>query len=97
MVEHLVMFKFKASVSAAEMEAAAAALRALKNKVPGVIHITAGMNFTERSQGHQMGLVVRLQDKAALESYSAHPEHRAVVECFIKPHVENVLALDYEF
>lgn len=96
MIEHLVMFKFKPVVSAAEMEAAAAALRALKAQVPGVLEITAGMNFTERSQGHQMGLLVRLKDKAALEAYSAHPAHRSVVETLIKPKVDNILALDYE-
>ncbi len=97
MVEHLVMFKFKPDVSAAEMEAAAAALRALKDKIPGVIHLTAGMNFTERAAGAQMGLVVRLKDKAALDVYSNHPAHRTVVDTLIKPKVATILALDYEF
>lgn len=97
MVEHLVFFKFKDGVSEAEMEAAAAGLRALKDKVPGVIHITAGMNFTQRSQGHQLGLVVRLKDKAALETYSKHPEHVKVVESMIRPKVDNIMAIDYEF
>ncbi len=96
MIEHLVMFKFKPVVAVAEMEAAAAALRALKDQVPGVIEITAGMNFTERSQGHQMGLLVRLKDKAALAAYSAHPAHRSVVDTLIKPKVDNIMALDYE-
>ncbi len=97
MVEHLVMFKFKADVPAAEIEAAAAALRALSDKIPGVIHLTAGMNFTERAQGAQLGLVVRLKDKAALDVYSNHPAHRAVVDTLIKPKVATIVALDYEF
>jgi hypothetical protein len=96
-VEHLVMFKFKVDVADSEMEAAAAGLRALKDKIPGVIHITAGKNFTERSQGHQMGLVVRLKDRDALATYAKHPEHVKVVETLIKPKIENVIAVDYEF
>ena len=97
MVEHLVMFKFKAEIGEVAIERAAAGLRALKDKVPGIIHITAGQNFTTRGQGHQLGLVVRLKDKTTLESYSAHPEHRAVVDQLIKPFTDNIIAIDYEF
>lgn len=97
MVEHLVMFKFKPEAGDDAIERAAAALRALKDKVPGVIHITAGKNFTARGQGHQLGLVVRLKDKAALEVYAAHPEHRAVADKLIIPLLDNLIAVDYEF
>ena len=40
---------------------------------------------------------MRLKDKATLESYSAHPEHRAVVDQLIKPFTDNIIAIDYEF
>lgn len=72
-------------------------LHGLKNHVPGVVWITAGRNFTDRGKGFNFGLVVRLESKAALEGYRAHPEHVRVVDELIKPIIDELLAVDYEF
>ena len=66
--------------------------RLLRGKVPGVVHLTVGKNFTARGQGHQLGLCVRLKDKAALEAYAAHPAHRKVVDELLKPFTDNIIA-----
>lgn len=97
MVDHLVFFKFKPNVSTAQRAEIGKALKALQTVVPGVIEITCGENFTARGQGHQFGLFVRLTDKNALDTYANHPAHREVVESMIKPHTENIIAVDYEF
>jgi hypothetical protein len=97
MVDHLVFFKFKPEVSASRRAEIGQALKALQGVVPGVVEITCGENFTARGQGHQFGLFVRLKDKAALETYARHPAHVEVVESMIKPFVENIIAIDYEF
>ncbi len=93
MVEHLVFFKFTLE----QRKKIASALVALKGIVPGVIDITCGENFTTRGQGHQLGLFVRLDSKAALDVYANHPAHREVAETMIKPFTENIMAIDYEF
>jgi len=96
MVEHLVFFKFKPEVGVDQRKDVAAALVALKNIVPGVVDITCGENFTSRSQGHQLGLFVRVESKEALDTYINHPAHKEVAETMIKPFTENILAIDYE-
>jgi hypothetical protein len=96
-IEHLVFFKLKADAPQAAGDKIVAGLRSLKSEIPEIVDLTAGWNFTERSQGHQIGLVVRLKDRKGLDAYQVHPKHQAVVQTLVKPHVENVLALDYEF
>jgi len=96
MVEHLVLFKFVDGTDESQIEAVAAGLRDLRTKVPGVLELTAGRNFSERARGHHLGLLVRLKDREALASYSSHPEHLRVVETLIKPHLDELTALDYE-
>jgi hypothetical protein len=97
MVEHLVLFKFKDGTPSAAVEAVHAGLRALKGVVPGVVDLTVGANFTARGQGFTSGLCVRLQDEAALSAYAEHPAHVRVVESLIKPHLADVIAVDYRF
>lgn len=97
MVEHLVFFKFKPEVTLDQRKKIAGALVALKGVVPGITDITCGENFTARGLGHQLGLFVRLENKAALETYANHPAHREVAETMIKPFTENIMAIDYEF
>jgi hypothetical protein len=97
MVEHLVFLKFKPEVSLDQRKKTAAALVALRGVVPGIIDITCGETFTSRGQGHQLGLFVRLENKAALDIYANHPAHKEVAETMIKPFTDNIMAIDYEF
>src|SRR5205085_8122540 len=96
MVEHIVIFKWKPDTSAESIEAAGAGLMGLKHKIPGIIDMTCGDNFSTRSQGYEFGLVVRFTDREALEAYGPHPLHQEVVQNLITPFREDVIAVDYE-
>ncbi len=96
MVEHLVLFKVKSNASAEAVQAMEDALRSLKDSIPGILEITVGANFSERSQGFTHGLLVRFQDRAALDTYIPHPAHEAARNDFILPIVDDVLVVDYE-
>ncbi len=96
MVEHAVLFKVKSGTPAESVAAMIAGLKGLKSQVPGVVDLSAGTNFSDRSKGFTHGLVVRFTDQAALDGYLPHPAHRDVVERLIRPIVEDVLVVDYE-
>ena len=96
MVEHLVLFKLTPETPPGQKERIIAALKTLKDKIPGIVDITAGENFSERSQGFDLGLMVRFQDRAALETYLPHPAHRGCVDEFITPYKQDVIVVDYE-
>lgn len=97
MVEHIVLFKWKAEASSQAIEAAMEGLRNLKVQLPYIVDLTAGENFTDRGKGYTHGLVVRFSDRAGLDAYGPSAEHQHVVQNLISPIREDVLALDYEF
>ena len=96
MVEHLVLFKVKAGTSEEAIEAMQQALRDLQEAIPGVMEITVGANFSERSQGFTHGLLVRFENRAALDVYTPHSAHEDARNTYILPIVEDVLVVDYE-
>ena len=96
MIEHVVLFKVKAGTPAASVTAMLGGLAGLKTRVPGIVDLSVGANFTDRNKGFTHGLVVRFQDRAALEAYLPHPAHQEVVQSYIRPIIEDVIALDYE-
>lgn len=97
MVEHIVLFRWTQEASREAIDNAMTELRGLKDKIPGIIDLSCGANFTDRSKGYTHAVVVRFPDRAALEAYIPHPEHQRVVQNVFGPIRADVLAVDYEF
>ncbi len=93
MIEHMVFFKVKEENK--NVEKIAAALIALQEKVPNIREISAGRNFSDRSQGFNLGLRVLLNSDVDLDAYRQHPAHVHVLETLIKPAVEAIVVMDY--
>jgi hypothetical protein len=96
MIEHIVLFRWTEGASQEAVDNVVAELRKLKDKIPGIVDLSSGANFSDRAKGYTHGLVVRFTNRAALEAYGPHPEHQRVVQKFINPIRADVLALDYE-
>ncbi|HEX8833276.1 MAG TPA: Dabb family protein [Abditibacteriaceae bacterium] len=95
MVEHLVWFKMKEDVAENDKQAMMQALRDLSGKIDGIEHIACGEDFSGRSGGYQVGLVVRFSSREALDLYQPHPIHQA----FVSGHKhlwDDAKALDFE-
>jgi len=95
-VEHIVIFKLKSGSTEAEKEELIRKLRGLKGKVEGMVDLSAGESFTNRHKGYTVGLVVRFENREALERYGPHPAHVPVKE-YVSQVCEDVIAVDYEF
>ncbi len=97
MVEHIVCFHLKPGATPEQEEQLIAMLRGLKEKVSGVLDLSAGRTFVpERGQGYTVGLVVRFADRAGLAGYGPHPEH-VPVKAYAEQICDSILAIDYEF
>ena len=96
MIEHIVLFRWTDTASQPAIDTVLAELRQLKGKIPGIVDLSCGANFSERAKGYTHGLVVRFKDRAALEAYMPNAEHQRVVQTFINPIRADILALDYE-
>ncbi len=78
MVYHMVWIRFHAGVSDDRRGHHLAGLLSLKGRIEGVRDVVVGENFTDRANGFTHGMLVTLEDRAALEGYGPHPEHVAV-------------------
>ena len=96
MIEHIVLFRWTDDASQEAIDNVLTELRKLKSKIPGIADSSCGANFSDRAKGYTHGLVVRFNDRSALEAYGPHPEHQRVVQNFINPIRADVLAFDYE-
>lgn len=94
-VNHMVWIRFRPDVPVERVEHHLAALRSLRGRVPGILDLTLGRNFTDRANGCTHGLSVILADKAALATYAPHPAHVEVASALRQD--AEILALDYEF
>jgi hypothetical protein len=99
MIEHIVVFKVKADLTDAQKNDMLSAIRSLKDRVPGILDLQVGENFSERAQGFTHALVVRFTDRAALDGYIPHPAHQDVVQnhflSYLDPDTPRIV-LDFE-
>lgn len=94
-VEHMVWFRFRDDVGQDRREQHAEKLRALVGRVPGILRLEVGWNFTDRARGAQLGLLVTLESKAALDAYQVHADHVEVARG-LRADSDEILAMDFE-
>ncbi|KAF9288459.1 hypothetical protein BGZ68_000250 [Mortierella alpina] len=96
-VAHLILLKFKPSVSETQAHDILKAVAALKDQLPGVVEsVHLGVNFSARSKGFTHGFTMLFKDRAALETYDKSAEHVKVVQETIRPNIDDILAFDYD-
>ncbi len=94
-VNHMIWIKFNEGVGQEAIAAHLRGLASLRTRVPGILDLSVGENFTDRAQGHTHGLSVILKDRVALAAYATDPAHVEVAGKLRQDAV--VMALDYEF
>jgi hypothetical protein len=78
MIDHIVLVKFGESTTQEQLQEVVSRFKALRGVLSGVVDLQAGLDFSGKSQGYQLVLSVRFENKAALEAYGPHPDHQAV-------------------
>ncbi|MFL5842498.1 MAG: Dabb family protein [Thermoleophilaceae bacterium] len=92
---HIAWLRFKDGVTDAQIERHLAACRSLPEKVPVMIDLQCGANFTDRAAGYTHGIVVTLPNRDAIDAYLQHPEHIKVVEPLAED-VADLLVMDVQ-
>ena len=95
MIDHLVFVSVRGEASPEDVEDLISSIRGLKDTVPGVVDLSVGENFSERSGGYTHGLFVRFESVEDLQGYMKHPDHLAVVEKLDR--LTSRIVVDYEF
>ena len=98
-VRHVVVFKFKPEATPAQIKQVTDALRALKDKIPGIVSFEHGVNNSpeKKNLGFTHAFLVTFESAAARDNYLPHPEHKKFGELLGSLKVmEDVFVVDYE-
>jgi hypothetical protein len=95
MIDHLVFLVAREDASPEDIEDLISSIRGLNDTVPGVVDLTVGENFSERSGGYTHGIFVRFESREDLQGYMKHPDHLAVVEKLDA--LTTRIVVDYEY
>jgi quinol monooxygenase YgiN len=82
MVRHIVLWRLKDSANGCSKAENAAAIKQrlenLNGKIPGLLKLEVGYDFSRGSDSSDMVLYSEFENRAALEIYQNHPLHEAV-------------------
>jgi hypothetical protein len=94
MVIHTFAFRWKPGVTPDRKQHVMVAIRKLQGQIPGLLETWVGQNISPRSQGYELGGVMKFNDRAALEAYGSHPVHQELLS-WLLPLIEPV-EVDFE-
>lgn len=100
MVKHIILWKLRSELSAAEKQSAAQAIKqgleSLQGQVPGLIDIHVQIDGRLDSSNADIMLDTTLESEEALKGYAVHPAHVAVANGVVRPNTELRTCLDFE-
>ena len=100
MVKHIILWKLRSELSAAEKQSAAKAIKqgleGLQGQVPGLLDIHVQIDGRLESSNADIMLDCTLESPEALKGYAVHPAHVAVANGVVRPYTEVRTCLDYE-
>jgi len=88
MIRHVVLFRFRADISAAQRDAFHAAASGLVDLIPAVDRAVAGPALGLQPGEFDYVLMLDMADAAAFAAYKAHPAHLRLIEDHVRPCVE---------
>ncbi len=94
-VKHLVLIETNDGVTDAEVQEVMAGIIALKDKIPGVLEVKIGNNFSDRAPHISHAAVITLTDKDALAAYGPHPAHQDLLK-ILMPIAKNLTIADID-
>lgn len=94
MLTHIVCWKYKPETTEAERIAHIEKLNALTSVIPEIVSFSVGRDVLNLDRSFDTGLVSTFADRAALDSYSAHPQH-VEVAMFGKEICEKIVSVDF--
>jgi heme-degrading monooxygenase HmoA len=95
-LRHVVMYKFKETVTPEQVEQVVAAFSGLPKKIDAIMGFERGTNVSSegKSEGFTHVFVVTFKDEAGRDAYLKHPAHDAYVQV-VKDKREKVVVFDY--
>jgi hypothetical protein len=94
MIVHTFLFRWKPGVEEAQKQRAVEEIKDLQGQIPGLEETLVGTNISPRSQGYELGGVMKFSDRASYEAYNDHPVHKKLLS-WLMPLIDP-LEVDFE-
>jgi hypothetical protein len=98
-VKHIVLWRLKPEAhgrpAADNARAIKEKLEALRGRIPGMLRLEVGIDFSREETSSDVVLVSEFESRAALDAYQVHPAHEAVKGFILEARSERRL-VDYE-
>lgn len=78
MVVHIAIYQWKSDSKESQINEALQEVKNLKDKIPGLVAIYCGKNFSKWAKNFTHAIVVLGENQKALDQYRSHPDHQAV-------------------
>lgn len=98
-VRHVVVFRYRDDATEAQVQQVTDALRALKDKIPGILAFEHGTNHSPegKDQGFDHVYLITFENAAARDAYLPHPDHAAFGRTLGEVGIlEDVFVVDYD-
>jgi len=99
MIKHIVCWKLlnrtKPLQDNPDAQAIKTALEGLRGKIPGLLHLELGFDFSGKDSAGDIVLYTEFESKEALYAYQEHPAHVAVGK-IVRPRTCERRMIDYE-
>lgn len=82
MIRHIVFWRLKGDTPEEKTGLASGiktALEALNGKIPGMIRLEVGFDFSQTDESSDIVLYSEFESREALDAYQVHPEHLKVM------------------
>lgn len=100
MVKHIILWKLREDLNAAEKRAKAQAIKqgleGLKGQIPGLLDIHVQIDGCLETSNADIMLDSTLDSFESLKAYAVHPAHVAVANGVVRPNTELRTCLDFE-
>lgn len=94
MIVHTFLFRWKPEAEEAQKRRAIQEIQALQGQIPGLTETLVGTNISPRSQGYELGGVMKFSDQASYKAYNDHPVHQKLLT-WLMPLI-NPVEVDFE-
>jgi len=86
---HNVLFKWKPGTTPAQIDEITAALGTLPGRVPSIRSYTIGsdLGLSQPEVSWDFSIVAQFDDEAGWRDYVSHPDHEAVRDQIVAPHI----------
>ncbi len=95
MIKHMVLFKFKSSITAGDISKLEEGLGSLPSEIPEIKSYEFGRNVVKSERSFDFALVSGFDDLESLQKYSKHPRHLEVLK-LINEICDSIKSVDFE-